>query len=75
MVPKFEADPYWPKPLPNGWVLGETIGVAVDPKDDVWIIHRPGSLDAKESYGTRNEGECCTAAPDVPRSSIRPALK
>ena len=65
MVPKFEADPYWPKPLPNGWVLGETIGVAVDPKDDVWIIHRPGSLDAKESYGTRNEGECCTAAPDV----------
>src|SRR5579862_8255749 len=65
MVPKFEADPYWPKPLPNHWVLGMTIGVAVDPKDNVWIIHRPGSLDAKESYGTRGEGVCCTAAPDV----------
>ena len=65
MVPKFEADPFWPKPLPNHWVLGMTIGVAVDPKDNVWIIHRPGSLDAKESYAARKEGECCLAAPDV----------
>ncbi len=65
MVPKFEADPYWPKPLPNGWVLGMTIGVAVDPKDNVWIVHRPAALDAKESYGKRGEGVCCSAAPDV----------
>ena len=25
-APRFEVDPYWPKPLPNHWVLGETIG-------------------------------------------------
>ena len=26
-VPIFEVDPLWPKPLPNHWVLGSTIGV------------------------------------------------
>src|SRR6267142_1906536 len=64
-APKFEVDPFWPKPLPNGWVLGQTIGVAVDAQDNVWIVHRPGSLEAKESYLTRKEADCCTAAPDV----------
>ena len=65
MVPKFEVDPFWPKPLPNHWILGMTIGVAIDAHDDVWIVHRPQSLDEKESYLTRGEADCCTAAPDV----------
>jgi hypothetical protein len=65
MAPKFEVDPFWPKPLPNNWVIGQTIGLAVDASDNVWIIHRPGSLEAKESYLTRQEADCCTAAPDV----------
>ena len=30
----------WPKPLPNHWLLGSTIGVGVDSKDHVFIIHR-----------------------------------
>ena len=25
-APRFEVDPMWPKPLPNHWVLGSTIG-------------------------------------------------
>jgi hypothetical protein len=65
MVPKFEVDPLWPRPLPNNWVIGQTIGAAVDAHDNVWIIHRPGSLEQKESYATRGEAACCTAAPDV----------
>jgi hypothetical protein len=65
MAPKFEVDPFWPKPLPNNWVIGQTIGVAIDSSDNVWIVHRPGTLEAKESYLTRNEADCCTAAPDV----------
>src|SRR5688572_28194935 len=28
-APRFEVDPLWPKPLPNGWVLGNVIGVGV----------------------------------------------
>ena len=26
-APMFEVDPLWPKPLPNHWILGSTIGV------------------------------------------------
>ena len=38
-VPQFELDPTWPT-LPNDWVLGTSINVAVDRRDHVWIIHR-----------------------------------
>jgi WD40 repeat protein len=65
MVPKFEVDPFWPKPYPNHWVIGNVIGLDVDKQDDVWIVHRPGTLENQESRLTRNESECCTAAPDV----------
>ena len=30
MVPKFEVDPLWPKPLPHNWVLAMTIGLSMD---------------------------------------------
>lgn len=65
MVPYFEADPYWPKPLPHHWRIGQTIGVSVDSHENVWIVHRPESLERMESYTTRGEADCCTAAPDV----------
>jgi len=32
-APRFEVDPMWPKPLPNGWYLGQTIGVSVVAQD------------------------------------------
>ena len=32
-APRFEVDPMWPKPLPNHWLMGNTIGVSVDSKD------------------------------------------
>ena len=44
-APRFEVDPLWPKPLPNHWILGQTIGVSVDAQDHIWIIHRAGSLE------------------------------
>ena len=65
MAPKFEVDPFWPKPLPNHWVIGQTIGVSVDSNDNVWIVHRPQTLEPKESYLATNSAECCIAAPDV----------
>src|SRR5712664_4175972 len=39
-APRFEVDPLWPKPLPNHWLLGWTIGVWVDEQDYVWVVHR-----------------------------------
>src|SRR5215213_1283072 len=66
-APAFEVDPFWPKPLPNHWVLGSTIGVSVDDRDHVWIIHRPGSIDDnfKAAAVTPRVGRCCTPAPPV----------
>ena len=37
-APMFEVDPFWPKTLPNNWLLGSTIGVAVDSRD-LSLIH------------------------------------
>jgi DNA-binding beta-propeller fold protein YncE len=67
MAPRFEVDPFWPKPLPNHWILGQTIGVSVDAQDHVWIIHRAGSLEAGEVHATTNPptAQCCAPAPPV----------
>ena len=44
-APTFEVDPFWPKPLPNHWVTGSTIGLSVDAQDNVWTIHRPNTVE------------------------------
>ena len=65
-APLFEVDPLWPKPLPNHWLLGMTIGVWVDEQDHVWIIHRGApTLHDNERALDLKVGECCTAAPPV----------
>ena len=66
-APRFEVDPMWPKPLPNHWLLGMTIGVSVDAQDHIWIIHRGASLERMENYAAANPpaSECCSAAPPV----------
>jgi DNA-binding beta-propeller fold protein YncE len=67
MAPRFEVDPLWPKPLPNHWLIGSTIGVTVDARDHVWMIHRPETLNEREAKagGFTPAGECCTPAPPV----------
>ena len=66
-APRFEVDPMWPKPLPNGWYIGQTIGVWADNQDHVWIIHRNDSLDAVEAAADQNPptGACCKKAPPI----------
>jgi hypothetical protein len=65
-APRFEVDPFWPKPLPNNWVLGQTIGVWVDEQDVIWIVHRGSATlaDNEKALELKN-GECCAAAPPV----------
>src|ERR687892_1368624 len=61
-APMFEVDPMWPKPLPNHWVLGSTIGVWVDERDHIWIIHRSAATLSVLERGaelTPPTGECC----------------
>ena len=66
-APYFEVDPFWPKPLPNHWVLGSSIGVSVDERDHVWMIHRGSATLAEKERAleTKLSDECCGAAPPV----------
>jgi len=66
-APYFEVDPYWPKPLPNHWVLGSSIGVSVDERDHVWMIHRGSATLAEKERALESKlsDECCGAAPPV----------
>jgi hypothetical protein len=67
MAPRFEVDPTFPKPLPNNWYQGQTIGLWVDAQDHVWIVHRPDVLDAAESASAQTPptGECCNIADPI----------
>jgi hypothetical protein len=66
-APMFEVDPLWPKPLPNHWILGQTIGVSVDGQDHIWIVHRAGSLEPGETHAVTNPriAQCCAPAPPI----------
>ena len=67
-APIFEVDPLWPKPLPNNWLLGWTIGIWVDELDHIWVIHRgAGGLHNNERGAELNPpiAECCRTAPPI----------
>jgi hypothetical protein len=67
-APRFEVDPMWPRPLPNHWLLGMTIGVDVDAQDHVWIVHRSSATLNNDERGAELNpplSECCKGAPPV----------
>jgi DNA-binding beta-propeller fold protein YncE len=50
-APGFIVDPSWPKPLPNNWRIGQVGGIAVDQHDNIWVYHRPRSLERSAAAG------------------------
>ena len=69
-APMFEVDPFWPKPLPNHWLMGATIGVDVDSNDNVWLVHRntPDQFAANTEIGLAQDpplSSCCQPAPPI----------
>lgn len=67
-APMFVVDPFWPKPLPNHWILGATIGLAVDSRDHVYIIHRRDTFNERTEIGAATDpvkADCCIPAPNV----------
>ncbi len=65
--PVFEVDPFWPKPLPNNWLMGQAAGVAVDRQDQIWVVQRPKTLTEDERGATLKPPRslCCAPAPAV----------
>ncbi|HET9467768.1 MAG TPA: hypothetical protein VFO48_05130, partial [Vicinamibacterales bacterium] len=37
---KFEIDPYWPKPLPDKWIIGRTGSICADAHDHLVVTNR-----------------------------------
>lgn len=66
-VPRFAFDPYWPKPLPNQWMLGGIGGTFVDSHDHIWVANRPRSLDNNDKYAALDppQADCCVPAPPI----------
>jgi len=66
-VPQFRVDPFWPKTLPDEWLIGRIAGMAVDSRDRIFVVHRPGSL-TKDELGLIQDPPmslCCRPAPPV----------
>jgi hypothetical protein len=65
--PAFRVDPYWPKPLPNNWIIGQVGGISVDAQDNIWVFQRPRSLtdDEKAAALDPPRAKCCVPAPSV----------
>jgi DNA-binding beta-propeller fold protein YncE len=55
-VPVCQVQPAWPR-VPEGWIFGAMAGIATDSKDNVWVLHRGGSVTLKKA--------CCGPAPVV----------
>jgi len=49
--PKFDVEPFWPKPLPKLWVTGEIGGVCVDAQDHVFLLNRRDLTDNEMDAG------------------------
>ena len=67
MAPRFEVDPLFPQPLPNHWLVGPMIGIAVDSRDHIWIVHRntQDQFMAQETGLVSGVSECCQPGPPV----------
>jgi hypothetical protein len=48
-TPSFVADPSWPQPLPNNWLLGQIGGLYVDQHDHIWVYNRPRTMSTDEA--------------------------
>src|SRR2546422_6233206 len=54
LAPTFQVDPFWPKPLPDNWVMGEVGGTCIDSQDHVFVVTRGfqnGGLVSPEGVG------------------------
>ncbi|MEQ1898430.1 MAG: hypothetical protein ABL971_13680 [Vicinamibacterales bacterium] len=65
--PVFQLDPFWPKTLPNQWILGMISGLFVDSRDHIWVLQRPSTVTEFEASadGPTPAARCCRRAPPV----------
>src|SRR5438132_9202964 len=66
-VPIYRVDPFWPKPLPNNWIIQGVPVMVADRNDHIWVVSRPRDINPDESGASTNppRTDCCIAAPAV----------
>ena len=67
-APRFQVDPFWPKPLPTHTLLGSLTGIAIDKQDHVWVVNLTNSFVTRTETGADQDppiGECCMPASPV----------
>ena len=66
--PRYKVDPFWPKELPNNWIVGQIGGMAVDRNNHIWVLQRPRSDTPDEisaDPSSPRAAMCCVPAPPV----------
>lgn len=66
--PHYKVDPFWPKELPNNWIVGQIGGMAMDRNNHVWVLQRPRSNTPDEISADPSSPRgamCCVPAPPV----------
>jgi len=61
-APRFQVDPFWPKPLPTHTLLGSLTGIAIDAQDHVWVVNLTNSFVTRTETGADQDppiAECC----------------
>ena len=66
-LPIYKVDPFWPKPLPNKWLIQGVPTMVTDKDDHIWVLNRPRDIMPDEAGAATNppRTDCCIAAPAV----------
>src|SRR3981189_3033460 len=57
-VPQFQVDPFFPKALPNNWLLGQVSGIRFDKNNNLWVTHRAGALTERQLAADKGRARC-----------------
>ena len=57
-APHYEADPYWPKPLPDRWVLGGLGGLCIDAQADSGACGQADEHGLRDTVGPKDSLAC-----------------
>ena len=66
-APHYKVDPFWPKELPNNWIMGAVGGLFVDSQDHIWVLQRPGTSTKVELGASQIPpmSDCCNKTPSL----------
>jgi hypothetical protein len=66
-MPIYKVDPFWPKPLPNKYLIQGVPTMVTDKDDHIWVLNRPRDImpDEMGAATTPPRTDCCIAAPAV----------